>query len=204
MRCPPARAGCGTNGSNGVITAAPSILPAAPGIHWRVFFPGAAARMNVRHLALLLAVIAPVACTAAPDQPPAAAPAAPAVDVVELGAADAQARMTAGTLTARALTDAYLARIAAIDQAGPALQVGDRSQRHGRGRGRGASTPSAGPAGCADRCTASPCCSRTTSTSSAWPTRPARWPWPATSRPRTRSSWRGCARPARSSSARPT
>ncbi len=84
--------------------------------------------MNVRHLALALAVVAPVACTAASDQPapaavtPAAtAPVAPAVDVVELSAAEAQARMTAGTLTARALTDAYLARIAAIDKAGPTL-----------------------------------------------------------------------------------
>ena len=80
--------------------------------------------MNVRHLALVLAVVSPVACTAASDQAasqmtPAAA--APALDVVELSAADARARMEAGTLTARALTEAYLARIAAIDKAGPAL-----------------------------------------------------------------------------------
>lgn len=80
--------------------------------------------MNVRHLALVLAVISPLACSAAPDQStpaPAAAAAAPALDVVELSATEAQARMTAGTLTSRALTDAYLARIAAIDKAGPAL-----------------------------------------------------------------------------------
>jgi len=78
--------------------------------------------MNVRHLALVLAVVLSVACTAASDQSaPAPLPAAAALDVAELSAADARARMDAGTLTARALTDAYLARIAAIDQAGPAL-----------------------------------------------------------------------------------
>jgi amidase len=80
--------------------------------------------MNVRHLALILAVNSPVACTAAPDQSApsvASSPASLAPDVVELSAADAQARMTAGTLTSRALIAAYLARIAAIDKAGPAL-----------------------------------------------------------------------------------
>jgi amidase len=44
-----------------------------------------------------------------------------AVDVVELSAAEALERMAAGTLTSRALTQAYLDRIAAIDDAGPAL-----------------------------------------------------------------------------------
>ncbi|MEP7117542.1 MAG: amidase [Acidobacteriota bacterium] len=79
--------------------------------------------MNLRHLALVLTVAAPVACSAAPPQaPPAAATlSAPALDVVELSAAEARARMDAGTLTAKALTEAYLARIAAIDQAGPTL-----------------------------------------------------------------------------------
>jgi amidase len=43
------------------------------------------------------------------------------VDVVELDATEAQRRMTAGTLSAVALTRAYLARIAAIDDAGPRL-----------------------------------------------------------------------------------
>ena len=52
---------------------------------------------------------------------PAPASTAPALDVVELSAADARARLEAGTLTSRALTEAYLARIAAIDKAGPAL-----------------------------------------------------------------------------------
>ena len=80
--------------------------------------------MNVRYLALVLAVVSPVACTAASDQSTPPAPpvaAAPALDVVELSAADARSRMDAGTLTARALTEAYLARIAAIDKAGPSL-----------------------------------------------------------------------------------
>lgn len=43
------------------------------------------------------------------------------LDVVELDAATAQRRMTAGDLSAVALTRAYLARIAAIDDAGPRL-----------------------------------------------------------------------------------
>lgn len=46
-----------------------------------------------------------------------------AVDVVELSVADAQRRMTAGTLTSRGLTRAYLDRIAAIDDAGPQLNA---------------------------------------------------------------------------------
>ena len=47
------------------------------------------------------------------------APPAPKLDVVELSAADARDRMAAGTLTSRALTQAYLDRIAKIDDAGP-------------------------------------------------------------------------------------
>jgi len=50
-------------------------------------------------------------------------PARPAPDVVELSAADARSRLGAGTLTARALTQAYLDRIAAIDDAGPRLNA---------------------------------------------------------------------------------
>ncbi len=84
--------------------------------------------MNVRYLSVVLAVIVPVACTAASDQTarppvPAAAASAPALDVVELSAADARARMQAGTLTSRALTSAYLARIGALDKAGPVLNA---------------------------------------------------------------------------------
>ena len=91
--------------------------------------------MNVRHLALLLALDPARGLRAAPDQPaPPTAPAAaaPALDVVELSAADARPAWRAGTLTARALTEAYLARIAAIDKAGPALQLGDRAEPDGR------------------------------------------------------------------------
>ncbi|MEZ5416893.1 MAG: amidase [Vicinamibacterales bacterium] len=76
--------------------------------------------MSVRHLLIALAVLVPAGCTAASDQPPAAAP-APVVDVIELGAADARQQLDAGTLTSKALTEAYLARIAAIDDAGPSL-----------------------------------------------------------------------------------
>ena len=47
----------------------------------------------------------------------------PVIDVVELSAATAQQRMSAGTLTAHDLTQAYLDRIAAIDKAGPALNA---------------------------------------------------------------------------------
>jgi amidase len=43
------------------------------------------------------------------------------LDVVELRALDARDRMTAGTLTSHALTQAYLDRIATIDDAGPML-----------------------------------------------------------------------------------
>jgi amidase len=45
------------------------------------------------------------------------------IDVVDLSVADAQQRMAAGTLTSRALTRAYLDRIAAIDDAGPQLNA---------------------------------------------------------------------------------
>jgi amidase len=45
------------------------------------------------------------------------------VDIVDLSIADAQRRMVAGTLTSRALTRAYLDRIAAIDDGGPLLNA---------------------------------------------------------------------------------
>ena len=54
-----------------------------------------------------------------------ASPASPAatLDVVELSATEALARMSAGTLTSRALTQAYLSRIAQLDDAGPQLNA---------------------------------------------------------------------------------
>ncbi len=58
----------------------------------------------------------------APPRTPAAAPIA-TPDVVELPAIEARDRMRAGTLTSRALTQAYLNRIAAIDDAGPRLNA---------------------------------------------------------------------------------
>ena len=77
--------------------------------------------MTVRRLALVLALL-PAGCSSASEPPVAQAPpAAPALDVAELSAVEARRRMDGGTLTARALTDAYLARIAAIDKAGPTL-----------------------------------------------------------------------------------
>ena len=45
------------------------------------------------------------------------------LDLVQLSAIDARDRMAAGTLTSRALTQAYLDRIAAIDDNGPALNA---------------------------------------------------------------------------------
>jgi len=77
--------------------------------------------MTVRRLALVLALL-PAGCSSASEPPaPQAPPAAPAIEVAELSAVEARSRMDGGTLTARALTEAYLARIAAIDKAGPTL-----------------------------------------------------------------------------------
>ena len=52
-----------------------------------------------------------------------AAQRATAIDVVDLSVAEAQRRMIAGTLTSRELTQAYLDRIAAIDDSGPQLNA---------------------------------------------------------------------------------
>jgi amidase len=62
-------------------------------------------------------------CSSAPSESPAAQAAKPAVNVVELSAADARDRMAAGTLTSHDLTQAYLDRIAEIDDAGPTLNA---------------------------------------------------------------------------------
>ena len=55
--------------------------------------------------------------------PPSAQRASDTINVIDLSVADAQRRMTAGTLTSRALTRGYLDRIAAIDDAGPRLNA---------------------------------------------------------------------------------
>ncbi|MGD9906223.1 MAG: amidase [Vicinamibacterales bacterium] len=77
--------------------------------------------MTVRLSALAVASLVSLACRPAPAPSVPAAAAVPAVDVVELSAAEARDRLAAGTLTSRALTEAYLARIAAVDRAGPTL-----------------------------------------------------------------------------------
>jgi amidase len=63
-----------------------------------------------------------VGCAQPPAPPAASAPIA-TPDVVELAATDARDRMAAGTLTSCTLTQAYLYRIAAIDDAGPRLNA---------------------------------------------------------------------------------
>ena len=65
-----------------------------------------------------------IGCSSNPPAPSTdSAPAEPSIDVVELSVADARDRMAAGTLTSRALTQAYLDRIAKIDDAGPRLNA---------------------------------------------------------------------------------
>src|SRR5687767_12598559 len=51
------------------------------------------------------------------------APSSLTIDVVELSATDARDRMMAGTLTSRTLTQAYLDRVAHLDDAGPTLNA---------------------------------------------------------------------------------
>src|SRR5215207_10796606 len=70
--------------------------------------------------ALAAACAAP--STSSPSNAPPAGTTAPPTDVAELSAADARARMEAGTLTSHALTQAYLDRIAKLDDAGPRLE----------------------------------------------------------------------------------
>jgi amidase len=53
--------------------------------------------------------------------PPTGGKAATALDVSELSATDASARLASGALSSRALTQAYLDRIARLDKAGPGL-----------------------------------------------------------------------------------
>jgi amidase len=70
-----------------------------------------------------LAVVTVIGWGCSKPSSPAASASIAAPDVVELAAAQARDRMVAGTLTSRALTQAYLHRIAAIDDAGPRLNA---------------------------------------------------------------------------------
>ena len=71
----------------------------------------------------MVAVVSAWACSSEPSStaPAAAATVAPTLNVVELSATEAGESMAAGKLTSRQLTQAYLDRIAAIDDAGPQL-----------------------------------------------------------------------------------
>ncbi len=77
----------------------------------------------VTRLALAVVCAAALSACGQASAPAPAPPAAPSLDVVELSAADARDRMAAGSLTARALTEAYLDRIARIDDDGPRLNA---------------------------------------------------------------------------------
>ena len=72
----------------------------------------------------------------------------------ELSIAELQAQLTSGALTARQLTENYLARIEAIDRGGPALNSVKSTWTRWPSRRRW--TPSGRRAPCAGRCTASP------------------------------------------------
>ncbi|MFA5908455.1 MAG: amidase [Vicinamibacterales bacterium] len=68
---------------------------------------------------LIAGVVVLAGCSSTP--PTTTPPPVPTLDVVELSATDAKARMASGELTSLALTQAYLDRIAKVDDAGPAL-----------------------------------------------------------------------------------
>jgi amidase len=75
----------------------------------------------MKRLAFLLLLLASACARPTESQPTTAPP--PALDVVELSATTIRERLAAGTLTSRALTQAYLDRIAAMDDAGPRLDA---------------------------------------------------------------------------------
>ena len=72
---------------------------------------------------LLTTLLAGCATQSAPPAAVRADSSGPAIDVVELSAVDAGDRMASGTLTSRALTQAYLDRIRQIDDEGPTLNA---------------------------------------------------------------------------------
>jgi amidase len=78
----------------------------------------------IRRTASAVVVALSVACSSSSSSPAADADESrSSLDVVELSAVEARDRMAAGTLTSRALTQAYLDRIAAVDEAGPKLDA---------------------------------------------------------------------------------
>ncbi len=76
--------------------------------------------MNRRHLLFAAPALSAATASFAMNQAT-TEPVPPEFQLAELTAADAQARMAAGQLTALALTQAYLARIESVDRAGPRL-----------------------------------------------------------------------------------
>ena len=77
-----------------------------------------------RSVFVLILTALSAACAAPPSSSTnatASGPSAPALDVAELSATEARDRLAAGTLTSRTLTQAYLDRIARLDDAGPRL-----------------------------------------------------------------------------------
>ena len=75
-----------------------------------------------RVLIVALVALLPAGCSSNRPASPTSGAAAQ-VNVVELSAADARDRMAAGRLTSLALTEAYLDRIAKLDDAGPRLNA---------------------------------------------------------------------------------
>ncbi|HWN86236.1 MAG TPA: amidase [Vicinamibacterales bacterium] len=77
----------------------------------------------VRIRLLLCLLLASVGCAPDATKPPAAPATAPApFDLEELTIAELQQRLTSGRDSSRSLAEKYLARIASIDRAGPALK----------------------------------------------------------------------------------
>ena len=83
-------------------------------------------RTAIPHAFVALAILVLAACSrdaASPAAQAAQTRSTPVIEVVELSAVDASDRMAAGSLTSRALTQAYLDRIQEIDDQGPMLNA---------------------------------------------------------------------------------
>jgi amidase len=79
-------------------------------------------RVRIADSLVIGGLLVGAACAGQPQPQPAPAE-PPSVDVVELSAVEARERMAAGTLTSAALTQAYLERIAEVDDGGPRLSA---------------------------------------------------------------------------------